>query len=400
MSDLILDTSEALARKLHLKLNEPYIDVFLRSRFNKASSGDNWSGILSAIQWIQVGEKAINSIEFDLSSHDADAEGFKFYSLVQAVAMVSDAISRLNEIIMNEGSREPFSGKKEIFSDKVKFMNGKDDNQYFRAIRTCFGAHPVTIELYDNLGVKHNFYASWPFLTREVWNNGYDFNIYLWPQKPSDFNGEKQIKFFASIREIKEFIQQRYDYLEVILNYIDEQYEQKLAENRVEIALTPSDYKKKMRILKAESLKRNGYLMDEIEEITIISRCKVSEVGENNIAIIEKYKELSKPIIELIKKELELNNQYKDYESKEMKRIHEFTFPDVDYDKYGRNYFYQKTKLPEQYYSDRNMLLEDYDFPIYDLVEAHSEIEIEKISSVKGLYIMVTAIECIKNFKE
>lgn len=176
----------------------------------KLHNGKNqWNIICSCMDWITV---AIRDLQENKElSKDIDIRVMQIYSLISSIDIVYEAILQLNRIFGKNNKSKPFKGQKYIFKEK---SFEKDDNDYFKELRACFGAHPVNLS-FDNNTKR---FASWPY-------NGHDhpgaiFQIQLYSNDPA----VEDITVGLYTNELLLFLNTRYQYLAKITEDIKEDY--------------------------------------------------------------------------------------------------------------------------------------------------------------------------------
>ena len=66
-----------------------------------------------------------------------------FYKYVSAIDVVCEGIYQLHRIFMGKESL-PFTDDKSIFNNNI--LNTQNDDEFFKELRACFGAHPVNLK--------------------------------------------------------------------------------------------------------------------------------------------------------------------------------------------------------------------------------------------------------------
>lgn len=247
--------------------------------------------VCSCLDWITVSVHHLeNVIEFD---KDIDKKSMQIYSLISSIDLIFESIKQLHRVFISE-KNIPFSGEKKCFDERL-FPN-EDDNNYFKTIRACFGAHPVSL---NQLNSKR--FASWPF--ESFLNNG-DLCVHLYSR---DVN-EEDLLLSLSINELLEFLLVRYEYLDVIADKIESlfsEYQKSLSSQTIEIKSDPLE---QLYILRSESKKRldNDYYNGEINDLIMIFEAEVTD--PKLVEIADNYKNSLLPIIEEIKTNLQVMN--------------------------------------------------------------------------------------------
>ncbi len=187
--------------------------------------------------------------------------------------------------------KEPFYGEKKCFKDRL--FADEDDNNYFKTIRACFGAHPVNLNQENS-----KRFASWPFPS--PFNTG-DLSVHLYSRDV----GKEDLTLNLDINELLEFLIIRYEYLDVIADRLEVlfvEYQDKLSKEKIE---TRSDPLEQLYVLRTESKKRldNDYYNKNINDLIMIFEAEVTDAAL--VPLADKYKESLLPLIEEIKTNLQ-----------------------------------------------------------------------------------------------
>lgn len=247
--------------------------------------------VCSCMDWISVSVRHLeNAPEFD---KNIDTKCMQVYSLISSIDLIFESIKQLHRVFVNERT-EPFSGEKKCFENRL-FPN-EDDNSYFKTIRACFGAHPVSLNQSNS-----KRFASWPFDSH--FNTG-DLSVHLYSR---DVN-EEDLALHLNINELLEFLTSRYDYLEVIEDKIENlfiEYQKSLSTQLIEIKADPLE---QLYVLRAESEKRldNDYYNGEIDDLIMIFEAEVTDLAL--VPMADEYKGALLPLIEEIKTNLQEMN--------------------------------------------------------------------------------------------
>lgn len=247
--------------------------------------------VCSCLDWITVSVRHLeNAPELD---KNIDTKSMQVYSLISSIDLISESIKQLHRVFVNENNI-PFLGEKKCFNERL--FSNEDDNEYFKTIRACFGAHPVNLNQ-----SKSKRFASWPF---ESHINSGDLCVHLYSR---DINAE-DLLLNVNINELLKFLVIRYDYLDVISDRIESlfsKYRKDLSDKMIE---TKSDPLEQLYILRNESKKRldNDYYNREIDDLIMIFEAEVTD--PELVQIADNYKESLLPLIEEIKSNLQVMN--------------------------------------------------------------------------------------------
>lgn len=392
-----LNTEAIYGIKLNELIDNHGIKEFLILNYFKNNDKDNWSLIVSSCQWIQVAESTLENVEN--IKGDINIKSFNFFSYIFAIDMMWEAIKKLNSAIM-QNSNLPFKGENIVFRNKLPLLSFEDDNHYFKTLRACFGAHSVELNFKKDPTVSETdrFYASWPNEGKNlISDDNSDFIVMLWPQ---DKNHTQSTYFLsASINELNNFIQKRYNFIEIIMNEIIKQYNEYLISMRKSIHIPgEKDVLVSLELLKIESKKRFDLHLHHLEYLYELFKISIDEVGQSNYEMLQKYKVICLKIINEVKIELEKfdiefnNDSISNTLSPEKQGILQVS---------GSMYRYGKEKLSNAYYSNKSSnVLDSGVHSQFDVESFHNNINFKEISTIRGLYHCVVASEYFWNTSE
>ncbi|WP_176502991.1 hypothetical protein [Cobetia sp. 5-11-6-3] len=247
--------------------------------------------VCSAMDWISVSIRHLeNAPEFD---KNIDSKCMQVYSLISSIDLVFESIKQLHRVFIAD-NKDPFSGDKICFKDRL--FADEDDNNYFKTIRACFGAHPVNLKQ-DN----SKRFASWPFPSH--FNTG-DLSVHLYSRDV----GKEDLTLNLNINELLKFLKIRYEYLDIIANRIEAlfvEYQCRLSKEKIE---TKQDPLEQLYILRSESEGRldNDYYNGEINDLIMIFEADVTDA--DLVPLADRYKQSLLPLIEEIKTNLQKMN--------------------------------------------------------------------------------------------
>lgn len=296
-----------IAYRFREKANQ---NQFLFAKYSNADGKDLWSCICSAMDWIDVGVQYIEKF------HPSDRHGLQncieIFSFVMAIDITYQSIKSLHWVLVENGvgkqKNSPFDKETGCFSSNIKKIT---DDRFFKEIRACCGAHPTDLNTYisDNeLDKQQRRYASWTYT-----ENSKSFNIMLYPE---NVTGETiVVKIFYS--ELMEYFEQRFEYLNMLMQRIDELYSEFKAEKANELIPKSSDLLEQLRILKAANEQRlnNEYYNEIIDQL--ICFLNTDFESKENEPLIENYR--TKLISEL--EMLYYNIQYLDYKDMPLEKL-------------------------------------------------------------------------------
>lgn len=247
--------------------------------------------VCSCMDWITVSVRHLeNAPEFD---KDIDTRCMQIYSLISSIDLIFESIKQLHRVFLNERTI-PFSGEKKCFDNRL--FSNEDDNNYFKTIRACFGAHPVAL---NQENTKR--FASWPF--ESPFNTG-DLTVHLYSREVN----EDDLALHLNINELLDFLKIRYSYIDVIIDKVETlffEYQKSISKHLIEHKPVPLE---QLYVLKAESEKRlnNDYYNGEINDLIMIFEAVVTEKAL--IPIANSYKDSLLPLIKEIKNNLQEMN--------------------------------------------------------------------------------------------
>ncbi len=254
---------------LREKVNET---SFVLAKYQNNASKDQWGCICSAMDWLDVGMANIETTLDELKNSKGLETCMKFYQYICCIDIVWESICQLHRVFVNPNPKTiPFKNESNIFSREIF---NKDDNDYFKEIRACFGAHSVNLNSGQKLGIK---FASWS----TNFGNPQTMSILLYSNIP----GDKYIQLNVTIDQLQRFYESRCQYIQVILNAIDSNVLDYVNDMKNSIITKSNNCKDQIEILKSEARKRYGghVLIEELEQIEhFLSTqfcCKKNEVA-------------------------------------------------------------------------------------------------------------------------
>lgn len=271
---MVLDRE--LISKLRDKVNEA---EFVYNTYKNICDRNKWNCICSSMDWIDVSVDFINS-DWN-KSKEVNIKCMNFFTYISSINVLWEAIEQLHRVFINYKSI-PFKGNSYIFRSKI---NSEDDNDYFKTIRACFGAHPVNLVDPSNPKCKQSKrFASWPYEDSFLsdYNN---FSVRLY----SNQIHTEDLYLGINIDELNAFALERYNYINEIIKVIDNQYEEFQFKYRKREISKSDDIVEQLNILLVEAKNRQvedyGYTIKDI--LTIY---KVDSINSNNRKVLDKYK--------------------------------------------------------------------------------------------------------------
>ena len=252
---------------------------FALHNYRNRGGYNHWNLICSCMDWIEVAMDYISHQSPDnketvgiLKTENINTKCMLAYTYISAIDIVWASVQQLHRVIISDG-KTPFKGKTGIFND---YLICKDDNEYFTHIRAVFGAHPV------NLKKEGKWFASWP--TDHVYPE-FDYAVTLYN---SEAKGSNTI-FGFRFKELNQFLEMRYKYLNEIMKSLDNQYGEYKEVMSKRLIIQVDDVENQLEILKEAAYERlnSEYYSEVIEELQIIFRSPCSEL--RNKEVVNKY---------------------------------------------------------------------------------------------------------------
>lgn len=281
-----------LAYRFREKANE---HMFLLTKYSNTNGKNLWGCICSAMDWIDVGVQYIE--KFQPSGRRGLQNCIEIYSFITAIDIVYKAIIRLFWVLQKNGedgmrNRKPFYQTKGCFS-AVKNYSITDD-LFFKEIRACCGAHPTDLETFisNDKSVKKQYrFASWTYI-----ENNESFNVMLYPENVTG----KTITVKILYSELIKYFEQRFYYLNTLMQRIDELYAEFKAEKANEPIPKSSDPLEQLRILKTANAQRlnNEYYNEIIDQFICFLNTDFESTA--NETLVENYKTKLVSVIETL----------------------------------------------------------------------------------------------------
>lgn len=228
------------------------------------------------MDWIDVGMTNIGQAFDELKKSKGLETCLKFYQYICCIDMVWESICQLHRVFINPKTL-PFANQSNIFQRK---LFDKDDNNYFKEIRACFGAHSVNLNSKQEFGLK---FASWSIHD----GTPTEMSVLLYSNIPND----EFKKVTVTVGELKSFYETRCQYIQQIIDAIENiAFEHK---KRMQNSIIPksNDAIEQIAILKDASQQRfgGGILVEELEQIELFLTTNFS--CEKNETAIEAFRQ-------------------------------------------------------------------------------------------------------------
>ena len=253
-------------------------DKFVLSKYKMVNGKNQWGCICSAMDWITV------AIEYIMQFHASkgNVQSMEMYAYISSIDVVWEGIQQLHRVLFLNKKYLPFTGKYECFRNRV--YEDKDDNTYFKEIRACFGAHPVNLQGENG----ERLFASW---SGNFYGGGYSVILYSnSPEQPF-----KEMSIY--IHELDVFLEERYNYLDVLKNQIQEQrksFNINMQQRKISQSNNPIE---QLQILRQEIYDRGecDYFEFLVEQLQMILGTPIT--AKENEEMVDRYRECLKTLI-------------------------------------------------------------------------------------------------------
>lgn len=270
---------ENLINNFREKVNENY---FVLHIYKNVNGKNKWNCICSAMDWISVSVHYLCSERVLHLSKDENMNSIEVYTFLSCIDILWESIQQLHRVFYNT-TNIPFTQEKKIFCNNQFSL---DDNNFFKTVRACFGAHPVN--LYDTFNGtdKERRFASWS----GSFGRKDEFSVMLYESDESD----QTIFFDINFNDLWLFAEQRYNYLNHLIDLIRQQEcEYNKVQTQIRI-VKDNNALNQIDILIEEVKKRseNDYYEEELNRLKILFSANIK--GDKNKRIVEKYRKLLK----------------------------------------------------------------------------------------------------------
>jgi len=248
---------------------------FTYFRYSNNRDKNQWNCICSAMDWITV---AVEHLAGYPRKRVRDLGSIEMYSYIASVDIIVEAVQQLHRVIFST-SEQLFSKDTDCFPQN-KF--NKNDLDYFKTIRSCFGAHPVNL---DEPGKEQDRsmrrFASWSGGNF----GGGDFSVILY----SNQIGGNDIFLSIDMKQVLTFVQKYYSYLQVLILELKRQYVTFCAEMKSKRFCYSGDVLSRLHTLRTECKARlnNDYYRTTIDELILIFKTPIT--CKSNREMVEAY---------------------------------------------------------------------------------------------------------------
>lgn len=346
-----------LITKFRAKVNSN--SYFVLQKYKNVNEKNQWNIICSCMDWISVAIRNISDIKKD--HENIDILSMQIYSYISSIDIIFEAITQLNKVLTANNKSIPFKNDNSIFQKNTLFED-KDDNAYFKEIRSIFGAHPVNLK-----NKKGQWFASWPY-NQSI--DEHDFQVRLY----SNEINQADITFGIQFKELDEFLNSRYTYLDTLIKMIDYQYNEYILEKKKQPIKSNKNTIKQLEILLEEAKNRldNDYYVYAIVDLLKIFNTEL--LSDNTL--VRKYKDELKKVID------EIYNNLQDMQ------IVDLETDKILYPNYPSSLFYEISKiLPLLSHSQYDPLFNYYIKQIND--KSNKEIVIYEDDSYDLIFLKI-----------
>lgn len=259
---------------------------FAYFRYSNNNDKNQWNCICSAMDWITV---AVEHLAGYPQKGVHNLRSIEMYSYIASVDIIVEAVQQLHRVI--------FSTDKQLFGKDTDCFPqnefNKNDLDYFKTIRSCFGAHPVNLDEPGKESDKSmRRFASW---SGENFGSN-DFSVILY----SNQIGEKDILLSIDMKQVFAFAQKHYEYLWKLTYELKRQYVAFCVEMKAKRFCCAGDALSRLYTLRTECKDRlnNDYYRTIIDELILIFETSIT--CENNRAMVRTYQRALEALIDEI----------------------------------------------------------------------------------------------------
>ena len=236
------------------------------------------------MDWITVSMEYFSDHYY--TSQSQNLSSIDVFTYIMCIDIVWESTTQLYRVLYNTPER-PFQNDTGIFSNKIYEQS---DNDYFKTIRACFGAHAVNLD-HENKDPASRRYASWS--SERYGTSEGDFTVVLYSNETKKNDLYLNIKF----GELNQFLEIRYNLLNKFMVEIDNQYHNYSTELSAKKIQKINDNIQQLKILETASKQRLNaeYYNYEIKRLLIIFESEIS--NKENFNIVEKFRKIMEPAI-------------------------------------------------------------------------------------------------------
>jgi len=277
-----------LIAKLRDKVNEHDFVLF---KYRNVNGKDHWSCICSAMDWITVAIEYIADVRKGKRSY---RQSMEMYAYISSIDVVWEAVQQIHRVLFDT-AKIPFGNERNCFANKILEQN---DNDYFKTIRACFGAHPVNLKFKGKDG-DEKYFASWSGTSL-----GGDYDVLLYSNIVDKGFRTMPLK----IEELNKFLDKRYKYLNQLMAEIDRQYKEYKSKIKNMPIKKVDDAYGQLLILKEESTKRLDLVFFRVLIDKLIMMFDTPITNKVNETMMNEYKKALIPLIIQVYNSLQIMN--------------------------------------------------------------------------------------------
>ena len=223
-------------------------------KYCNLNSKDLWGCLCSIMDWIDVAKETLINMEMNVKE-------FKYiwkdmYIYISSVDIIIESITQLYSVFFEDHKNDIFNKETKVFINNPLNMS---DYDYFKQIRSVFGAHPNSIKESETKPPIYKF-ASWP-VTRELMNGttSFDYSTFIYSSNKSENHKE----FGFNIKDINKFLEKYIFYLPTIYKKIEEEKKKFINDKIKELIPCDNNINNQIEILIREN--KNRYNIESIE---------------------------------------------------------------------------------------------------------------------------------------
>lgn len=256
-------------------------DKFVGSKYIRINGKNQWGCICASMDWITEGIEYLQNVHIT----ERGLSSMEMYAYISAIDVVWEGIQQLRRVLYPYLRDLPFSGEYECFQNRL--FDKKDDNNYFKEIRACFGAHPVNLQGEN----AQRLFAGWAGSF-----DGDEYSVLLYSSSPD----EPYRKMTIFMHELNAFLEKRYGYLDVLAGAIRKQRAELDRVFRKPEGTEAKEPLEQLEILKKEIKKRGeaDYWRGMTDRLQIIFEAEIT--NEENQKLVERYRNRLMPLMEAL----------------------------------------------------------------------------------------------------
>ena len=316
------------------------IDYMVDVYSNKQGK-NQWNCICASMNWIEVALDNISYIQYD--EKNINIKCMQVYSYISAIDLIWESIKQLHRVIVSPKG-VPFKDDTRVFEKQLDL----NDNEYFKHLRAIFGAHPVNIKNPKNTK-ETQYFANWP--GEDLFGDN-DIMCSLWSADAE----AKDIRIGFKFSQLDEFLNIRYEYLNVLKDKLNEDINKHYNKMRKEKIKSSDDIRVQLDILKSELdiRKKDDYYSGIIDDL--IGFFNSDRVISSNNPVILRYLDELQDVIN----ELKHNIQEMIFTELESHSIIHLRSP--------KELYYNLSKVYD-YYNNYDINIDNYNFYIKPIAE-------------------------------